>query len=217
MSKHTRPLFALIFCMSVSALPSMASAQVQIPNKWDSQQRQLIVESAIPWQCDNPMLQAVDYFESVEPAMNLSITWRDAPNPADTSTTSVMRQTLGYGANNTPAYTRKSYQSPSNFWESYGQLVDADIYVNHDFFYWPATTDTEKTYDFYCDSVSQGGFGAWQHDYRTIMSHEIGHVVGFEHRTDTLSGSCLMHEQQRRGVVNTIMCADEMAAYRNAY
>lgn len=199
-------------------LPSVAHAQVQLTNKWDSGTRTLAVDLQLPVMCDDPLYNARNYLQSVEPAMSLPISFVSYSPSQSTSTISFTQQ--GYGGTVSAGTTAKSYMDPDYFWESYGQLVDADIFMNYDLLFWPGTTDTQRSYDLFCSSQYQTPT-SWNYDYQSAILHELGHLVGFEHRTDAATGPCLMHSSLPRGLtadrLRRAFCSDERAAYTAAY
>lgn len=194
---------------------SIAAAQVTLTNKWDSEERQVIVDSHLPIGCDNATLNARDTLRQVNPAMNILFTWAALPDAGPDNTTAVNRASFGYGTAVVLGQTNSTASGPG-FYQTYGSFVDADILMNHDMIYWPVTTDTSKTYDLWCDS-GEVAFTSTQTDYQSVFLHELGHLVGFKHRTDATSGTCMMHQNSRRGLYNRSLCPDEQSALQNAY
>lgn len=205
----------LVFAFSVTALffGSAAQAQVRVPNKWDDERRTVVIDSYIPVGCDQPTIAARDHLRSIEPEMEIYFSWTANPDPAPDTTSTINRGSYGYAWQTDAGRTPKTFTGAGLF-DSYGTLIDADILMNHDLFYWPSTSDVEQRYDFFCD---QGSLDQYQIDYQSAILHELGHLVGFEHRTDTTSGSCVMHEQIRRGAYARNLCNDERAVYSAAY
>lgn len=206
------------FALLAALVPGIAHAQVQMPNKWDSGTRTLEVDLELPAICDDALYNARDYLYATEPAMALPIYFR-AYNPQQ-STSTISFTSQGYGGTVSAGTTLKSYTDATTFWQSYGQLIDADIFMNYDLLFWPGTTDTERAYDLFCNGEYQAG-SSTQMDYQTAILHELGHLVGFEHRTDANTGPCLMHSQLPRGLsadrLRRSFCSDERAAYQAAY
>ena len=211
------PYFLRLSALGLLVLPTAAiAAQPPMPNKWDTSSRSVIMHNDLPIICDDPAINAKNYLLSVEPAFTIAMSWQATVNPADQSTSTVAASQQGYGGTVAAGFTDFRYNSPY-FWESYGTIVDADIYMNYDLLYWPGTTDVKKSYDLWCSSSYQGSFTIYNVDYQSAFLHEMGHVLGMDHRTDGATGPCVMHAQLPRGTTRWAFCADERTAYTGAY
>jgi hypothetical protein len=211
----SRFIGSLAAASALLALPGVAVAQQPpMPNKWDVSSRTITIDEKLPYICDNPFIAARDTINQLDPNFQISSRW--APYSSG-SHSMLSYQPKGYGGTVPLATTLKSYTSPAYFWESKGTLVDADIDVNADLIYWPATTDQVRAYDLHCDSTAQGAFTQWSADYQSALLHELGHFSGMEHRTDTTTGPCVMHEQAPRGSFRRIFCSDEKTTFQSTY
>lgn len=211
----TRFIRLLAASSALLAVPATALAQQPpMPNKWDSYSRTITIDEKLPYICDNPFIAARDTINQLDPNFQISSRW--APYSQGPEST-LSYQPKGYGGTVPLATTFKSYTSPTYFWESHGTLVDADIEVNADLIFWPATTDQTRAYDLHCDSSAQGALTQWSADYQSALLHELGHFSGMEHRTDTTTGPCVMHQQQARGTFRRIFCSDEKTTFQSTY
>lgn len=197
------------------AVPGAALAQQPpMPYKWDVSSRTITIDEKMPYICDNPFIAARDTVNALDPNFRIWSRW-DVHSYGSESTLSY--QPKGYGGTVKLATTLKTVSEPGTFWQSYGTLHDADIEVNTDLLYWPATTDQPRAYDLHCDAAAQGAMTQWSADYQSALLHELGHFIGFDHRTDTSTGPCVMHEQQARGTYRRAFCNDEKTTVQSAY
>lgn len=196
------------------AVPGAALAQQPpMPSKWDVSSREITIDENLPYICDNPFIAARDTVNALDPNFRISSHWGPFTSGPEST---LSYQPKGYGGTVTIATTFSDVDG-GNFWESYGQIIDADIEVNADLIYWPATTDQVRYYDLHCDSAAQGAFTQWSADYQSALLHELGHFSGMEHRTDTSTGPCVMHEQAPRGSFRRIFCSDEKTTFQSTY
>lgn len=206
-------LFALASALLTA--PNVALAQQPpMPNKWDVYSRTITIDEKLPYMCDNPFIVARDTINQLDPNFQIHSrfgTYSSGPESV------LSYQPQGYGGTVPVATTLKQYSAATNFWESYGTLHDADIEVNADLIYWPATTDQMRAYDLHCDASVQGAMTQWSADYQSALLHELGHFSGMDHRTDTTSGPCVMHQQQARGTYRRAFCNDEKTTFQSAY
>jgi hypothetical protein len=197
------------------AAPGAALAQQPpMPNKWDTYTREITIDENLPYICDNPFIAARDTINQLDPNFQIGSHWGPFSSGGEST---LSYQPKGYGGSVTLATTLKTFTGRGYFWESYGSLIDADIEVNADLIYWPATTDTVRSYDLHCDAAAQGAMTQWNADYQSTLLHELGHFSGMEHRTDTASGPCVMHQQQARGTYRRAFCNDEKATFQTTY
>jgi hypothetical protein len=211
----TRLYSLFMLSAALVAAPGAALAQQPpMPNKWDVSSRTITIDENLPYMCDNPFIAARDTVNQLDPNFILYSRW--APHSYSPEST-LSYQPKGYGGTVSLATTLKSVSGPGTFWESYGTIHDADIEVNADLIYWPYTTDTTRAYDLHCSATEQGAMTQWSADYQSALLHELGHFTGMEHRTDTATGACVMHQQQARGTYRRAFCADEKATFQSAY
>lgn len=66
-----------------------------------------------------------------------------------------------------------------------------------------------KSTDFVCgDAVTASNIGT-RIDFQSALTHEFGHVMGMDHRTDGTTGPCLMATYLNAGQIKRTFCTDE--------
>jgi hypothetical protein len=88
------------------------------------------------------------------------------------------------------------------------EYTDSTVSINADRLYYDVG-DTAKSNDFVCGaSITTGNIGT-RIDFQSAMTHEFGHVMGMEHRSDGNTGPCVMHTNLSAGSIRRTFCADE--------
>lgn len=86
--------------------------------------------------------------------------------------------------------------------------IDASIYVNADRLYYDSG-DTVKSTDLICGTTITSSNIGQRVDYQSAMLHEFGHILGMDHRTDGLTGPCVMTTYLNGGQIKRSFCSDE--------
>lgn len=88
------------------------------------------------------------------------------------------------------------------------ETTDSSVYINADRLYYDSG-DTVKSTDFVCgDAVTASNIGT-RIDFQSALTHEFGHVMGMDHRTDGTTGPCLMATYLNAGQIKRTFCTDE--------
>lgn len=208
-----RSLASAIMALSLFQA-QIAAAQVNPPStaKYNMTSRPVIIYSGLPASCDDPVGRAAATWNNAGANFvftDAGIRWSQSAYNDGTGINIISAVLDGYGANVTTASTIYTMASSTI-------IADSDVKVNNDLIYYPQTTDTKKPYDFLCNEIIQGSIGSMA-DYESTILHELGHAVGFGHRTDGTTGPCVMAAAQARGTMKRALCADEAQKLRTVY
>jgi hypothetical protein len=213
----------IVCCSLLAAAPAAAQTNPPISEKYDVATRDVKIHDSMPIFCDSPTVAAANTINAANANIRLTNTgnifgpeWINDNYREDQYINIVPATMNGYGASATTATTIRYSEAPYWAWETYGQILDSNIYVNHDLLYYGSGTDTQQTYDLFCSESFQGTIGQ-KADYQSVMLHEMGHALGFRHRTDGTTGPCVMAEYLARGTFKRAFCADETAKLREVY
>lgn len=180
--------------------------------KYNMTSRPVIIYSGLPAACDDPVGRAANTWNAAGANFvftGAGITWSQNAYNDGTGINIISAVLDGYGASVTTATTIYSMASATI-------IADSDVKVNNDLIYYPQTTDTKKPYDFWCNDIIQGPIWSMA-DYESTILHELGHTVGFGHRTDGTTGPCVMAASMARGTLKRSLCTDEAQKLRAVY
>jgi len=214
---------ALACCLAASAAPLHAQTNPPMSYKYDVTTRDVKLHTQLPIMCDQPTRGAADTLNAA--GANIMLTnvasifgseWISDSNREDQYINILPATIDGYGSSVTTARTY-TYNEEPWWYESYGTIIDSNIYVNDALIYYTQRTDdAPRQYDLWCSSTYQGSIGQMA-DYQSVLLHELGHALGFGHRTDGTQGPCVMAEYLPRGTLKRTLCTDEVQKLRSAY
>ena len=200
--------------LSACAVAQAAQAQTNPPatTKYNMTSRPVIIYSGLPAACDDPVGRAASTWNAAGANFvftDAGVRWSQSAYNDGTGINIISAVLDGYGANVTTATTIYSMASATI-------IADSDVKVNNDLIYYPQTTDVKRPYDFWCNEIIQGPIGSMA-DYESTILHELGHAVGFGHRTDGTTGPCVMAAAMARGTLKRSLCTDEAQKLRSVY
>jgi hypothetical protein len=208
------------FTLALAALLSTVPAQAQVaftPEPWAVTSKPVLINYSLPAGCDGPTTAAANTLNSVGARFQITGSgqyYTDVYiNPQGDSDKANINIQDDYGLASSVPMRKIHYSEYVGRWVR----ADADIFVNGNMLYYFDPGEVQESTDFYCAAtLPSGGLGSMT-DYQTAMLHEMGHVVGFEHRTDSSTGPCVMAAYVARGTVKRALCDDEKRKFVAVY
>lgn len=206
MFKTASPIIVLSFCLS-----SAAVAQV-MPYRMTTNQVTYQINS-------NSQTQGGTPIAGDAPTRAAAATWTNLGSRfqlVDGGYTSV-DEASQYASSDTPGVQIST--RPASFYPS-------DAYWLALTWWTLATTTTASDADITlnADRIAAGifyyGTGAPpsnQYDYQSVLTHEFGHVAGFQHDTDSTHTTCVMRPKQFAAELKRTPCSVEVTALKNKY
>lgn len=102
-----------------------------------------------------------------------------------------------------------SYTHPTT--NAFKEIYDADVQVREEYLYYSESATTGN--GLICTSATT--IPSTKFDFQSVMLHELGHNLGFNHRTRPTY--CVMYEYGSRGRVARTPCSDERLALQTIY
>lgn len=202
------PNSAFVAAAAFLALPlSQVHAQTQppMPVKWGATSVPVAIHDQMPVVCDQDTTNAATKWNNVY----ANFIFTDTGNLFYSARVAYGRDPTRVNIEDSDVRANNPYAlMQTNRYTSGSTITDADIYVQYDWLYYAG--DPSGTNGFYC-----GDYSASKTDYESTIMHELGHVLGFSDRTDTIE--CVMKGSIAPGTLRTAPCQDESTKLRSAY